>query len=374
MYSACILCHTQLGSNQLIEHFPVGQKLAFDAERGRLWVICRSCGGWNLAPMEERWEPIEECERVFRGTRVRFSTANIGLASHRSGLELVRIGRPLRPEFAAWRYAPRLKRRRHRAILTGAAGSVALIGVMISVPLALGLAGSSLLFARDIARGWKGMEGNRPVLRPAEGDTVIRRRHLRHIEWFPARGESPWRLEVPLVSPSDDLAAWPISTKSFPDRETIEAKRISLAGPEGMRLASVALNILNRRAGYEAELRDALDWIDISGSPFIGGEPGADPDTLEEREQRRKGLEQRQPVGLYSPMNYRETLADLPPFQRLAFELAANEDQERLFLTSHLWLLERHWREAEEIAAIADRLLVPEGVTQALDRLRRRSP
>jgi hypothetical protein len=360
MYSACIFCHSQLGSNQLIEHYPVGQKLAFDTQRGRLWVICRSCGGWNLAPLEERWEPIEECERVFRGTRMRFSTANIGLASHRSGLELVRIGRPLRPEFAAWRYAPRLKRRRRQAILTGTAGSVAFIGVMIGVPAAMGLAGSGWILARGIAQAWKRLDGHRRVLRPTEGDFVIRRRHLKHIEWFPARDELPWHFEVPLVSSRADADAAPSGTA-----------RISLAGPEGMRLASVALNILNRRAGHDAELRDAVDWIELSGSPFTGAEPGADPAILEDRELRRKGLEQRQPIGLYSPMNYRETLADLLPYQRLAFELAANEDQERLFMTSHLWLLERHWREAEEIAAIADQLLVPEGVTRALDKLRR---
>lgn len=33
-----------------------------------------------------------------------------------------------------------------------------------------------------------------------------------------------------------------------------------------------------------------------------------------------------------------------------------------------LWLLERGWREAEEIAAIADRLLLPDGVREAVGR------
>ncbi len=51
-----------------IEHFPVGRRLAFDAAKGRLWVVCHHCGRWNLSPLEERWEAIEECERLFRGT------------------------------------------------------------------------------------------------------------------------------------------------------------------------------------------------------------------------------------------------------------------------------------------------------------------
>src|ERR1700680_1381085 len=104
MYSTCLFCHTHLGANEAVEHFPVGRRLAFDAAKGRLWVVCRSCGRWNLTPVEERWEAIEECERAFRDTSVRVSTANIGLARLPERLELVRIGEPLLPEFAAWRY------------------------------------------------------------------------------------------------------------------------------------------------------------------------------------------------------------------------------------------------------------------------------
>ena len=99
MYSSCIFCSAELGSNDVLEGFPVGRSVAFDAARGRLWAVCGGCGRWNLAPLEERWEVIEECERLFRGTRMRVSTANIGLARLAEGLELVRIGPALRPEF-----------------------------------------------------------------------------------------------------------------------------------------------------------------------------------------------------------------------------------------------------------------------------------
>src|SRR5262245_28778465 len=97
MFHTCIFCNSNLGSNEIVEPFPVGRRLAFDAGQGRLWVVCKSCNRWNLSPVEERWEAIEECERFYRDTPTRLSTENIGLARLREGLELVRIGQPQRP-------------------------------------------------------------------------------------------------------------------------------------------------------------------------------------------------------------------------------------------------------------------------------------
>jgi hypothetical protein len=47
---------------------------------------------------------------------------------------------------------------------------------------------------------------------------------------------------------------------------------------------------------------------------------------------------------------------------RLALEMAAHEEAERRALEGELAALEAAWREAEEIAAIADTLLLPENV------------
>lgn len=131
MYATCVFCTQSLGVNEAIEAFPVGRRLAFDAARGRLWVVCRKCERWNLSPLEERWEAIEECERLFRETRTRVSTEHIGLARLREGLELVRIGEPLRPEFAAWRYGDQFGRRRRNTILYTGAVAVAISGIAI---------------------------------------------------------------------------------------------------------------------------------------------------------------------------------------------------------------------------------------------------
>ncbi|OYV64216.1 MAG: hypothetical protein B7Z72_13540, partial [Gemmatimonadetes bacterium 21-71-4] len=114
MYSTCLFCNSSLGANEVIEHFPIGRRLAFDPVKGRLWAVCRKCERWNLSPLEERWEAIEECERLFRDTKLRVSTDNVGLARVREGLELVRIGQPQRPEMAAWRYGDQFGRRRRR--------------------------------------------------------------------------------------------------------------------------------------------------------------------------------------------------------------------------------------------------------------------
>src|SRR5215211_1905655 len=112
MYRSCLWCNASLGHNELLPSFPVGCRFAFDARKGRLWVICPHCDRWNLTPLDERWEAIEQCERLFRGTRLRWSTDRIGLAqlAEGRGIDLVRVGDALRPELAAWRYGRMLAR------------------------------------------------------------------------------------------------------------------------------------------------------------------------------------------------------------------------------------------------------------------------
>jgi hypothetical protein len=66
-------------------------------------------------------------------------------------------------------------------------------------------------------------------------------------------------------------------------------------------------------------------------------------------------------------------LATLAARARLALEMAAHEEQERRALEGELRELESAWQQAEEIAAIADDLLLPEGVGAKLDQLKARS-
>ena len=61
----------------------------------------------------------------------------------------------------------------------------------------------------------------------------------------------------------------------------------------------------------------------------------------------------------------------MPRPVQLALEMALHEEQERLALEGELWRLERAWEEAEEIAAISDDLLLPEGAEEFLEEQRR---
>jgi len=63
----------------------------------------------------------------------------------------------------------------------------------------------------------------------------------------------------------------------------------------------------------------------------------------------------------------------MPKPTQLALEMALHEEQERRALEGELWRLERAWKSAEEIAAISDSLLLPEGTDDFLEEHRRES-
>ncbi|NUS95948.1 MAG: hypothetical protein HOQ11_00915, partial [Gemmatimonadaceae bacterium] len=63
-------------------------------------------------------------------------------------------------------------------------------------------------------------------------------------------------------------------------------------------------------------------------------------------------------------------IANLPAEVRLALEMSAHEETERRALEGELATLRTEWEEAEEIAAIADDLLVPAQVRSWIDRAR----
>ena len=165
MYRKCLHCASDLGRNEAIEHFPVGRRLAFDPAKGRLWVVCRTCERWNLTPLEERWEAVEECEGAFRQTRLRMSTENVGLARLAEGLDLVRIGDPLRPEFAAWRYGDQFGRRRMKYLATSALVAGAVGGIWIGSAGILGVTTVGMIpiqFGQLAHRLWTAVQA--PVL------------------------------------------------------------------------------------------------------------------------------------------------------------------------------------------------------------------
>ena len=107
----------------------MGRRVAYDPGRGRLWVICSTCKRWSLTPMEDRWEALEELEKLTTDkARLLSQTDNIALL--RVGpLEVVRVGKAQLTEEAWWRYGRELASRRQnykKLSLAGTAGAVVL--------------------------------------------------------------------------------------------------------------------------------------------------------------------------------------------------------------------------------------------------------
>ncbi len=65
-------------------------------------------------------------------------------------------------------------------------------------------------------------------------------------------------------------------------------------------------------------------------------------------------------------------LQRLPKEVRLALEMAAHEEQERRALEGELAILEAAWRDAEEVAKIADDMFVTDDLTARIEGLRKK--
>jgi hypothetical protein len=333
MYSICLFCNRPLGANEVIEHFPVGRRLAFDGEKGRLWVVCRKCERWNLTPLEERWEAIEECEREFRGTRMRMSTDQIGLARLREGLELVRIGEPLRPEFAAWRYGDQFGRRRRRAMLWTAAG-IAATGAVVAGVAAVGggVVGGVHVVPQLIA--------NIPVrarIKTRDGRILkVRRQNLEKARFLLNEGRGDWSVYVKHSNGEDVFS-----------------------GEDAVRVTGLLLPGLNEMIGTKPVIDDAVTRIEEAGDP----EAYLDCVAQEVKRQaaRDSGAVFKKKPGLINR---------LPKPTKLAIEMAVHEERERRALAGELLTLEAAWREAEEIASIADDMFVPQETRDFIEKHR----
>jgi hypothetical protein len=328
-----MFCNRPLGTNEVVEDFPVGRRLAFDAERGRLWVVCRKCERWNLSPLEERWEAVETCERLFRDTRIRVSSENVGLAKHTEGLELVRIGRPLRPEFAAWRYGDQFGRRRKRAIMYGVGGAAVFGGIIVGGAVTGVLSGAILAQSGNFWNMWM------------NGRTLAR---LRTDDGRLIKLKNPDLLGTRL-RPAEDGSGFRVQVRKGKKKEWF-------GGAEAERLIGQIIPKMNRMGGKQDTVQRAVGKIEQHGHPddFLADVVCGD------RFKDKKGV-----PGYINKM---------PEPTKLALEMALHEEQERRALEGELWRLERAWEEAEEIAAISDSLLLPTGTGEFIEKHRAKAP
>jgi hypothetical protein len=377
MYTTCLFCNADLGTNDALEPFPVGRRLAFDPARGRLWAICIACHQWNLAPLEERWEAIDECERMFRLTRLRMSTENIGLARLREGLELVRIGRALRPEFAAWRYGDQIAQRQS-VFMRG-------VGGLLRAGARVGNATSDLLRDARNAHGPRDDPLTRlrlyrrrrrvlDITTDAAGQPVILRYgDLVHASLLRPEPDAPWRMLITHQGGVSTLSGPPAlrtAGKLFaainiyggtPEDVAYASAKVEDAGNESSYFARVFAIAMRTSWGRHPDAPIMTVAVDrpisaaerlalyVSNRSFWGrGGVGSEPAT--------------------------ELLA-LPLVDRLALEMAAHEESERRAMSGELAELEAAWRGAEEIAEIADAMFDDEELEtfkrEVLERARR---
>ena len=331
MYRHCIYCSAALGANEALEAFPVGRTVAFDEARGRLWAVCGRCARWNLSPIEERWEAIENAERLFRDTRLRAQSENVGLAKLRDGTRLIRVGDALQGELAAWRYGSTLEQRRKQYLMVTAVagvGAVALLGGIAWAGMGgmMGIVGNMW---HDYRR--KRVVHQLPASSSPDGRSHTIRRWQIEGAWL---GEDPHDDGIVLHVPGVDRDKPKIDWGGNP-RYDLDGV-LALTGQHARRALERSLVGVNEKGGKRDQLRDAVGLI-TARSPeeyirqtartrvFLG---------------KRKGEEHRR----------------IAPVHSLALEMALHEEQERRALAGELGTLEAAWRDAEAIANLADRL------------------
>jgi hypothetical protein len=373
MYTTCLFCSASLGTNEAIESFPVGTRVAFDVWKGRLWAVCSRCGRWNLAPIEERWEAVEEAERLYRDSRARVHSENIGIARVRDGTRLVRVGEALPGEMAAWRYGGELISRRRRnmagiaavAVVGGAV--VAGLPLLMSAGVPLGLLNAGIQFNSVIQM----QRAQRRVVHrvtpdrsPTGAELIVRRLHL-HDAVLTTSAEGGVGLKLPAPS---QMHAW---KRPAPDWKAAEAAPLELAGDDARRLLARVMMDYNSRGASSREVDSALRDIEAAGGAdaytratattgaiimrsITRKYPSSKPYTLRQIAGTFRG--EILPVTKYRDISNPQNLPKLSATQALALEMALNEEQERAALDGELAALEAAWREAEEIAHIADSL------------------
>ncbi|HEU0055168.1 MAG TPA: hypothetical protein VFQ39_18405 [Longimicrobium sp.] len=394
MYRSCIHCAAGLGRNEALEAFPVGRQVAFDPEKGRLWAVCARCRRWNLAPIEERWEAVEEAERAFADARLKVTAENIALARLADGTRLVRVGRAPARELAAWRWGGLLQARWRRSRLrSGAvAGSAtfAVAGALLFLgpftpPLNAGLVAAWWAgvraarngverVVRDVARA----RGDRRVLARVRADgavVTLRRGHLRGAWIEPASDDGAIALHVPAVEAVEGIGGArflggleampsPVVLEGAAARNTLARAlvRVNAAGA-GAGLVDEAVEMIARApspADYLAALAANRVTLGLPGEDDVlstsVGPSGVDLYWLRRAEGEGIPPERRE---AWRQATTRRVVCGARwggPLLGITLEMALHEESERRALHGELALLRAAWREAEEIAALADRL------------------
>lgn len=349
MYTRCLTCARPFEPNEALEHLPNGERVAYDPERGRLWLVCRGCRQWSLVPIEARWEALEELERKVKDrARLLSRTDNISLF-RADGLEIVRVGRAGLTEEAWWRFGRELRDRREAAARLSLAGTVA-TGAFIFVGSWTGgmsLFGMWLLLrhapdsvtktARWLRFGRNAWVGERTC--PQCGRSLHRMAYkdLAGLHLLPVADDG----SVGLALRCPGCGHQPHGSRMALMGGTEGDDALQLTGTEGERTLRRALAYQHFGGASEKRIRSATRLIEEAGSP-------KDLARIVVGDGRR--------------------LLDLKRTGSIALEIAASDSAERRLLELELADLEAHWRQEEQLAGIIDGELTPLPPLEALRR------
>jgi hypothetical protein len=142
-----------------------------------------------------------------------------------------------------------------------------------------------------------------------------------------------------------------------------------IEGRDALRIAGMLMPHVNRYGGKAETVQSAVKELDVAG--------GADGylDKLSKYASDATAVPLKRSSNKRKPKQswtggFASGLFGLSVPDRLALEMALHEEAEPRALQGELSELERAWRDAEEIAAIADNMLTPSSIQKTLDRLR----
>ena len=143
-----------------------------------------------------------------------------------------------------------------------------------------------------------------------------------------------------------------------------------VVGDDAMKVAAKLMPTVNRFGGSKGDVRDAVGLLEEVGDPL----------RVLHTVQKRfggSGAEYRKLAWFvkgqaHATKQGRGMLKTLAPRDRLALEMALHEESERRAMDGELAHLEAAWREAEEIANIADNMFILPSVEVQVDEMRRR--
>jgi hypothetical protein len=324
MFTSCAFCSGELGGDGGQSGLGVGRRFSYDGWKSRAWVICQRCARWNLTPFDERLDTITALDRWVAGGRVAATSAQVALI--RIGpYDVVRVGQPPRVEMATWRYGERIKARERERMKVVVPVAIVVVGLSVAVNVAAG--GSMGAFMGQIPSlansVYTGIVGNRkvpiepPICARCGNVMVLRNRHVKR-----ARLQHTSRADVALLL---------ICPRCKGEGALLEGADARTALRGGLTYVNLRRTSKLKKKAPEAAMRvDAFGGADA----FLAREA-----LREAKVDTYKGAE------------------------ALALEMAIDEQVE-------LQELERQWHAAEEIADIADNLLVDPALEDELQRLK----